>query len=218
MSPSPYMSHRGVGVATLSDMMAPVASSRADMVALASSAAPSHPTYEPVSFRPDVPRHAPLDEACPSAWPVLAASTHLPPATVPSPNTGPSERSVDEELVLLSSPAAPTPVERRVLHSAPTDDVLVSFPWGDVPFSWANGFGASQLPYDSCVDHSVMASFDDDDSPSYNKAKKSNERQQWEDAFHSEVKNLERFKVIGRKVPADEVLGGNADFSKFFEK
>lgn len=128
-----------------------------------------------------------------------------PRCVLPSPDAGSPERLVDEELVLLSSPTAPTPVERRVLHSAPADDVLVSFPWGDVPFSWANGFGTSQLPYDSCVDHSVMASFDDDDSPSYNKAKKSNERQQWEDAFHSEVKNLERFKVIGRKVPADEV-------------
>ena len=50
-----------------------------------------------------------------------------------------------------------------------------------------------------------MASFSAEDDPTYDQAMKSNERDQWEDARHAEINNLNHFGVIGEKIPADKV-------------
>lgn len=106
------------------------------------------------------------------------------------------------ELVLLCDHTCTSPIE-RVVHRDSLPDVTVSFAWGDVPLS--SCMRVENMPYDTGIDQTVFVSMDASDDPTWEQAKRGNERQQWDDARIEELENLERFKVIKEKIPADKV-------------
>ena len=86
----------------------------------------------------------------------------------------------------------------------------VSFPWGEVQYPWPGGRTLST--YDTGVDNGVFVmldefcgvSLDSSDDPTWERAIKGNDSQEWWEAGYDEMRNLERFGVV-ELVAADAI-------------